>query len=118
MLKCPNRVRITVPLSEKTDPALVYIGRQWSLGGYHLKKSIWHNPFPLKDFKDDRQACLDAYYDYLMSDKCQKLRVQLSSLAGKTLMCFCKRDELCHGDVITYVGESLHLWVRETHYHN
>jgi hypothetical protein len=83
------------------------------LGGYRLKKSIWHNPFTLKKFNNDRQACLDAYYHYLVADDNKKLRLLLPSLAGKTLMCFCNADELCHGDVITYVGEQLGLWTRE-----
>lgn len=109
----PKRVRINVPLSKSGDPNYIYIGRQWSLGGYSLKKSVWHNPYPLKNFNNDRQACLDAYYQYLMSEEGTQPRLMLPSLKGKTLMCFCEEDELCHGDVILYVGEQLGHWLRE-----
>jgi hypothetical protein len=112
-LEEPKRCRITVPLSQLNDPNLVYIGRQWSLGGYKLKKSVWHNPNAVKKYNGDRQACLDDYYKYFMAEESRKLRILLPSLAGKTMMCFCEEDELCHGDVISYVGEQLGLWVRK-----
>ena len=28
----------------------IYIGRKWDLGGWDLKQSEYHNPFPLKKY--------------------------------------------------------------------
>jgi len=112
-LEEPKRVRINVALTHSGDPNLVYIGRECGRGGYNLKRSIWANPNSLNKYHDDRQACLDDYYAYFMDPDSKKLQLLLSSLAGKTMMCFCERHELCHGDVISYIGEQMGLWVRE-----
>lgn len=108
LLAKPKRAKMTLTLSQSDDDNLVYIGRAWNLGGYHLKQSTWKNPFPIKQCDNNREMCCIVYYLYLHDQ--DALLELLPSLAGKTLLCFCKPGELCHADIIIMIGEELELW--------
>lgn len=98
---------IVVHIKRKKDGTIVqdcdvYIGRRIYMGGWKLNDSIWHNPYSLKDFNNDRQACCEAYYQYIMNKP--ELLYRLPELAGKRLGCWCT-PELCHGHVLQYILE-------------
>jgi hypothetical protein len=79
----------------------VYIGRP----------SIWGNPFEIS--KDgSRNQVIEKYEDYLLNSK--ELLVQLPTLAGKILGCWCS-PLACHGDVLVKYAnqENLDKWIRE-----
>ncbi len=59
----------------------VYIGRQNNMGGWHLPKSKWANPFKLSDYGNSRQRVIDKYRDYIMSKP--ELLADLHELKGK-----------------------------------
>jgi hypothetical protein len=73
----------------------VYIGRECNMGGWKLRKSIWHNPFSVKEYGRDK--VLEKYENYIRRDK--YLMARLYRLKGKTLGCWCK-PEKCHGDIL------------------
>lgn len=101
-MEAPKRVRITV----NTQNDVSYIGRQWNLGGYHLKKSKWFNPYTVKKYGLDE--CLKLYEEYLKSKP--ELLKQLPELSGKTIACFCETGNKCHGDVLIRVGREVGYW--------
>ena len=70
------------------DPSHVFIGR-----GYN---SIWGNPFSLRDYS--RDDCLMRYQKYITNN--QPLLERLDELRNKTLGCFCKLKDRCHGDIL------------------
>lgn len=73
----------------ETDPFDVYIGRP----------SKWGNPFTEKT-GDSRTQVIRKYREWLMYDPdAAELRLELHTLEGKTLGCWCK-PKACHGDVI------------------
>lgn len=57
----------------------------------------WGNPFRIGP-RTTRQAVLQQYRDWLMSDP-GLLRQVRAELAGKDLVCCCK-PRACHGDVL------------------
>ena len=89
----------------------VYIGRQWSMGGWKsrayptegrkLERSIWCNPFSVKKY--GREKSLEMYEEYVRGNS--DLMGRLGELKGCTLGCWCK-PLACHGDVLVkLVGE-------------
>ena len=80
----------------------IYIGRSWNFGGWKLKKSKYHNPYSIKSCNGDIQLCLNKYENYLLNNKA--LMDGLIDLKGKTLGCFCKKNNdqsiPCHGDIL------------------
>jgi len=79
----------------KKDDYNVYIGR---LPGGEFNK--WAYPKELRDTFPEgtpRQEIIDAYEDYLLSNK--ELMQDLHELKYKTLGCWCK-PKSCHGDIL------------------
>ena len=74
------------------SPDYVYIGRAMLFFG--LQASIWRNPFKLED--QSREYVIESYRRKLGEDG---LPGDIKTLAGKTLVCWCKPDD-CHGDVL------------------
>jgi hypothetical protein len=93
----------------------IYIGRACYQGGWELGGSIWHNPFKLSDYDNNRQVVLSKYREYVLSRK--DLMDNLPSLAGKRLGCWCHNgpnrnflgtiEPFCHGDVLIDLLERL-----------
>lgn len=81
----------------------VYIGRQWNLGGWHLPKSKWFNPFKITP-ETPRQQALEEYRRYLLGRP--DLMADLHELRGKTLCCWCS-PEKCHGEILVELLEQL-----------
>lgn len=81
-------------LSSAPD-GLLYIGRQFSMGGWRLQGSKWANPFNLKSYP--RGTSLPMYRQYIIEHP--ELLSNLHELSGKTLACWC-HPEPCHGDVL------------------
>jgi hypothetical protein len=86
------------------DPQNVYIGR----GGivfidkkrYPTKDSVWANPYKI-NADNSREQVLELYRAHITEhlNKEASLRVQLETLRGKTLGCWCY-PEPCHGDIL------------------
>jgi hypothetical protein len=68
------------------DGKFTYIGRQQNQGGWHLPKSIWHNPFTVGKAGSVHNACV-MYEEYLRNDP--KLIGRIHELKGQTLGCWC-----------------------------
>ena len=64
---------------------------------YIGRGSKWGNPHRISRTMTREQA-VQAYRRTLWADK--KLLAALPELQGKTLMCFCETDQLCHGQVL------------------
>lgn len=79
------------------DPLFVYIGSNVMF--QPMKKSIFHNPFSLKNH--GRKGCMEKFKNYF-SKKIQSdssFKEEVEGLKGKILVCWCK-PRSCHGDVI------------------
>ena len=79
-------------------PNMVYIGRENR--AYHLKASLFANPFPVSREKGETEASarrrsIALYRDYLQ--RRPDLLAQARTLRGKKLVCL---DRECHGDVL------------------
>jgi hypothetical protein len=72
----------------------VYIGRRFTMGGYDLPDTLWGNPYKVRQHGRGRSVAL---YRRNLSPE---VRGRIEELRGKTLACWCKQDELCHGDVL------------------
>lgn len=62
----------------------------------HGSRSIWGNPFYLKNESQRDQVC-DQYEEYL--NKNETLLNQLHTLKGKALVCWCY-PKRCHGNTL------------------
>jgi hypothetical protein len=78
------------------DKDIVYCGRQNYMGGWELKKSIWANPFKVKDYGTNEAAC-QKYEEYVRKDT--GLMKRLGELVGKKLACWCD-PEPCHCHIL------------------
>jgi hypothetical protein len=87
------------------DPNVVYIGRRWTMGGYNLPDSPWKNPYTVKRY--GREVAVELYRQHILSSV--EMLSRLDELAGKTLGCWCKLDERCHGDVLLELLEARSL---------
>ena len=87
------------------DPNDLYIGRACNMGGWHLPKSKWMNPFKTKDYNNDINQVLQLYRTRV--EEKIALRNALHELAGKRLGCWCKikGHEPCHGDILVELYE-------------
>lgn len=75
----------------KKEPFDIYIGRP----------SKWGNPFAIgKD--GTRKEVIDKYREWIKTQP--QLLVEISTLKGKTLGCWCK-PKGCHGDVLVELCE-------------
>lgn len=77
------------------DKNHMYIGRNMEFYVKGAKQSKWHNPYPVKTY--GLSKCLILFEDYIVKDP---LYNQLDELKGKTLGCYCKEGEACHGDIL------------------
>lgn len=83
----------------------VYIGRQINMGGWHLPKSKWANPYKITP-EMPREKVLEEYRKYVRDNPL--LMNSLHELKGKTLCCWCYPSNLqnppiipwCHGDIL------------------
>lgn len=83
------------PTSKWDNDQYLYIGR--ANNHNNLEASKWANPFKIN--KDQgRDEVIDRYRYYIR--KSPELMAALPELKGKTLVCWCKPDEACHGDVL------------------
>ena len=94
--------RVHIPTARKNgepyeEPHVVYIGRRFTMGGYNLPASPWHNPFAVNE-ESERGAVVERYREYILNS--EELLARLDELEGKTLACWCKLDQRCHGDVL------------------
>jgi hypothetical protein len=91
----------------------IYIGRRMAMGGWNLPESVWHNPFRVNAAGlSPQKAC--GLYEKHIREKIAKGEVDLETLRGKTLGCWCRNGpcpscgraspacphEYCHGDVL------------------
>lgn len=84
-----------------SQPNIVYIGR-WNKT-YQLLHSPWSNPFVM-GAESERAKVIEDYRVYITQQIADGY-VDLETLRGKTLVCWCKdvrgvKDIACHGDVL------------------
>jgi hypothetical protein len=97
----PQRVQVAGDLFHGQVPdGAVYVGR----AAPGLPQSRWANPHPIgKPCKrcdgtvHDRKGAVLALFQELDVDAVRRLR---RDLAGCDLACWCKPDQLCHGDML------------------
>jgi hypothetical protein len=83
------------------DSDNVYVGRRgriWINGEiFHYKDSVWRNDFTVKEH--GRDECLELY-EVDITKKIKDGKVDLETIRGKKLGCFCKPGEKCHVDIL------------------
>lgn len=85
------------------DPYDVYIGRGSGVNGH----GKWGNPYSHRGgtkaeiVVETRDEAIDMYKNYLLST--ESLLNDLHELKGKSLGCFCKKGQRCHGHIIIEV---------------
>lgn len=83
--------RVSVKSGKHYD---IYIGRP----------SIWGNPYSSKPSKyakeivNNKREAIEKYKNYILNNP--ELLEKLNELRGKTIACWCKENEKCHGDVL------------------
>jgi Domain of unknown function (DUF4326) len=102
-----STTRIHIPTARKNgepyeEPHVVYIGRRWTMGGYNLPANPWRNPYTVKRY--GREQAVALYREYILNS--EELLSRLDELEGRTLGCWCKLDERCHGDVLMELLET------------
>lgn len=87
----------------------IHITRKFSMGGWNLPESIWHNPYKVSD-DEERSDTLDKYEVYIRDRIGREwnvfeplIREMLTRGRCIELGCFCK-PEPCHGDVIVKIA--------------
>jgi len=89
------------------DPNNVYVGRRGRIfitdkdtgekKIFHYKDSVWRNEFTVKDY--GLEDCLRLFNESI-TKKIEKGEVDLESIRGKKLGCFCKPGDKCHIDIL------------------
>jgi hypothetical protein len=78
-------------------PGIVYIGRRFTRGGYNLPDTPWKNENKFRG-DDEREGAVALYREDVL--RSEELLSMLGEIEDKILACWCKPDELCHGDVL------------------
>jgi len=102
----PKRIKMKMKGGEVVNPYDVYVGRRLTMGGWKLKDSEFKNPFTVKQYGLDE--CLRLYKEYLNNNK--QLLINLKTLEGKRIGCFCELKDKCHIDILIEKGEELGYW--------
>jgi hypothetical protein len=97
-------VRYSPAMVAKYDDRLEYIGR-WNRY-YGLQKSIWHNPFSVREH-GERALPLYARHVYSLPG----LFNWIVYLKGQVLACWCKPGR-CHGDLLAAVANQLPAYAK------
>ena len=85
----------------------VYIGRRLAMGGWNLPRSVWANPFSVRECNGSAVEAVRRYDEWIRHGDGQHLLERLEELRGKVLGCWCKvkPDKPCHGDVLVQLLE-------------
>jgi len=84
---------------KELHPGEIYIGRNQFQGGWKMSKSIWENPYPVK--QHGLVESLRLFREYIRGRP--DLMARLPELKGQTLACWCHKNKggnHCHGDVL------------------
>lgn len=99
---------INIKGTQKDRQDTLYIGRNLCMGGWKLKKSKWHNPYPVKQY--GLEESLRLFEIHLRENLLQDIH----ELKGQVLGCWCKPND-CHGDLLrTYYIRSVGRLVLDT----
>jgi hypothetical protein len=100
-----NGTRIHIPTARKNgepyeEPHVVYIGGRFKRGPYNFAASAWHNPYnrAFRHGEISRDEAVALYREHILDS--EELLSRLDELEGRVLGCWCKPEELCHGDVL------------------
>ena len=99
------------PASQKfSRPEYEYIGRENLT--YKIPASKWHNPYKIGP-ENSRMGVLEKYEQYILLNN--GLKNELSTLKGKTLVCWCA-PKSCHGDILgkLIAEEPQHIQTQQT----
>ena len=87
----------------------VYIGRAFHRRGYNLPQSPWANPFPIGYDEKRRPAVVRQFREWVTTSDDPRalwMREHLQLLRGHRLACWCKPNQMCHGDVLIELVEA------------
>ena len=109
-------MKLKISGGKVTQDCDVYIGRNQSQGGWKLKKSIWVNPFTVKEH--GLEEAIRFYTEHLKEMIRSDFNLwlpRLLELEGRTIGCWCHEKPqvtrpvkiTCHGDVIANMVEDL-----------
>lgn len=103
LLGPPRRVKIQRKDGQVVQDCDIWIGRRCTMGGWNLPKSPWANEWKLSEYT--REESLKNYKSHAE----EKLWEKLKELSGKTLGCFCKDTDDCHGDILVNLWKKKYL---------
>lgn len=83
----------------------IYVGREWTRGGWNLTKSDFSNPFRVT-LKDTNEVVVRRFETYINSHKKLLQRILNGELSGKSLGCFCDMKDHCHADYLAYLANN------------
>ena len=86
----------------------IYIGRAFHRRGYNLPQSPWANPFPIGYDEKRRPAVVRQFREWVTTSDDPRavwMREHLQLLRGHRLACWCKPNQMCHGDVLIELVE-------------
>lgn len=104
-----GRIHDWGPSLEHAPAEVVYIGRRLTMGGWRLAGSDWANPYTTR-MAGTVERAVEFYRAWLVlrPDMVERAR---DELAGKTLACWCKPGQPCHGHVLIQAIEFKGPWV-------
>lgn len=103
VISLKGRIREFGPRLEHAPQDFVYVGRQWTLGGWDLPRHPLANPFSVKQYGSPEAAVAAYLRLFLRRPDLVRLAV---SLRGKTLGCWCA-PALCHAHVPAAVADGM-----------
>lgn len=77
-------------------PHLQYIGRACTMGGWRLARSIWANPFSVRE-TGSAEAAVDAYKAWMLEPERAWLRDRIGVFRTLSPACWCRDGQPCHG---------------------
>lgn len=84
-------------LGGKLPPNSLYIGNKNTQ--YHLEKSKYANPFYLENWSREKKIKMFEEWLLLEIEDGRITKLELASLFGKDLVCFCN-PKPCHGNIL------------------
>lgn len=117
-MNTPTRIQRSRKYKQTSPNGLpiVYVGRPSKWGNPFKvveKDGYWyvimddrHRMIPFQDKVKALECCVDLYKAYISREH-NRGTLNISSLKGKNLSCWCSKDSPCHADVLIELAEKL-----------